>query len=145
MVGKQLLWDFIPWFMARQEIIYWRQKVILADGKQVLLKQYSKEEFSAKAQQEDLEGKIYKYIESIYSNEDLKKEIIENFPEKEVSRRNNGYALDSLIENPNPNLAKFFAGSEGTLGFATEFKLNLLSLPPKHKAVICVPFFGVER
>ena len=115
-------------------------KVILADGKQVLLKQYSEEEFSAKAQQEDLEGKIYKYIESTYSNEDLKKEIIENFPEKEVSRRNNGYALDSLIENPNPNLAKLFAGSEGTLGFATEFKLNLVSLPPKHKAVICVHF-----
>lgn len=115
-------------------------KVILADGKQVLLKQYSEEEFSAKAQQEDLEGKIYKYIELTYSNEDLKKEIIENFPEKEVSRRNNGYALDSLIENPNPNLAKLFAGSEGTLGFATEFKLNLVSLPPKHKAVICVHF-----
>ncbi|MEE1021332.1 MAG: FAD-linked oxidase C-terminal domain-containing protein, partial [Bacteroidales bacterium] len=45
-----------------------------------------------------------------------------------------------LIENPNPNLAKLYAGSEGTLGFATEFKLNLVSLPPKHKAVICIHF-----
>ncbi len=114
--------------------------VILSDGKQVVLKQYSQEEFNLKAQQKDLEGEIYRYIKETYSSLELKQEIEENFPEKTVSRRNNGYALDSLIESKNPNLAKLFAGSEGTLGFATEFKLNLLPLPPKHKAVICVHF-----
>lgn len=115
-------------------------KVILSDGKQVELKQYSQEEFQAKAQQEDLEGKIYSHIQSTYSNPELKQEIEENFPEKQVSRRNNGYALDLLTQSPNPNLAKLFAGSEGTLAFATEFKLNLLPLPPKNKAVLCVHF-----
>lgn len=115
-------------------------KVILADGKQVVLKQYSQEEFDKKCLQNDLEGKIYKYIKDTYSDSVLRQEIIDNFPEKRVSRRNNGYALDTLIESPNPNLAKLFAGSEGTLGFATEFKLNLLPLPPKHKAVLCVHF-----
>lgn len=114
--------------------------VILSDGKQVLLKQYSQEEFQTKAKQEDLEGKIYQYIQNTYSNPEIKKEIEENFPKKQVSRRNNGYALDFLTHSPNPNLAKLFAGSEGTLAFATEFKLNLVPLPPKHKAVLCVHF-----
>jgi FAD/FMN-containing dehydrogenase/Fe-S oxidoreductase len=114
--------------------------VILSDGKQVELKQYSQEEFQTKAKQEDLEGKIYQYIQNTYSNPEIKKEIEENFPEKQVSRRNNGYALDFLTHSPNPNLAKLFAGSEGTLAFATEFKLNLVPLPPKHKAVLCVHF-----
>lgn len=115
-------------------------KVILSDGKQVVLKQYSEEEFNLKAEQTDLEGQIYRYIKETYTSAELKQEIEDKFPEKSVSRRNNGYALDTLIETPNPNLAKLFAGSEGTLAFATEFKLNLLPLPPKNKAVICVHF-----
>ncbi|MBO7277862.1 MAG: FAD-binding oxidoreductase [Bacteroidales bacterium] len=115
-------------------------KVILSDGKQIELKQYNQEEFQAKAKQEDLEGKIYNYIQNTYSSPQLKQEIEENFPEKQVTRRNNGYALDTLIDTPNPNLAKLFAGSEGTLAFATEFKLNLIPLPPKHKSVLCVHF-----
>lgn len=114
--------------------------VILSDGNQVVLKQYSEQEFQNKANQNGLEGKIYRYIQNTFSSETLKQEIKANFPEKEVSRRNNGYALDFLIDSPNPNLAKLYAGSEGTLGFATEFKLNLVSLPPKHKAVICIHF-----
>lgn len=36
------------------------------------------------------------------------------------------------------NLCKLLAGSEGTLAFVTELKLNLVPLPPKEKAVICV-------
>jgi hypothetical protein len=36
------------------------------------------------------------------------------------------------------NFCKLIAGSEGTLCFITEIKLNLVPLPPKEKAVICV-------
>jgi len=36
------------------------------------------------------------------------------------------------------NLSKLIAGSEGTLGIVTEIKLNLVSLPPKEKAVVCI-------
>jgi len=36
------------------------------------------------------------------------------------------------------NFCKLLAGSEGTLAFTTEIKLNLVPLPPKQKALICV-------
>ena len=36
------------------------------------------------------------------------------------------------------NLSKLICGSEGTLAFVTEIKLNLVPLPPKEKALVCV-------
>jgi len=36
------------------------------------------------------------------------------------------------------NFSRLIAGSEGTLMFMTEIKLNLVPLPPKEKALICV-------
>ena len=36
------------------------------------------------------------------------------------------------------NFCKVLAGSEGTLAFTTEIKLNLIPLPPKQKALVCV-------
>ncbi len=118
-------------------------KVVLSDGKTVVLKQLSEEEFHNKTLQDDTEGKIYCHTADTYSKPEVRKLIDETFPDKEVKRRNNGYALDTLCE-PMPNLAKLFCGSEGTLGFATELKLNLLPLPPKHKAVLCVHFAKLE-
>jgi len=41
------------------------------------------------------------------------------------------------------NFCKLLAGSEGTLAFTTEIKLNLVPLPPKQKALICVHFHSV--
>ncbi|HNW74841.1 MAG TPA: FAD-linked oxidase C-terminal domain-containing protein [Bacteroidales bacterium] len=43
------------------------------------------------------------------------------------------------------NLAKLISGSEGTLMFMTEIKLNLVPLPPKEKALICVHCRTVEE
>jgi FAD/FMN-containing dehydrogenase/Fe-S oxidoreductase len=40
---------------------------------------------------------------------------------------------------PSPfNFSKLIAGSEGTLALITEIKLNLVPLPPKEKALVCV-------
>ncbi len=71
--------------------------------------------------------------------------IAKNFPKASVVRRNTGYALDALLAmqpfNPTGlpfNLCSLLAGSEGTLAFITEVKLNLLPLPPKETAVICI-------
>lgn len=63
-----------------------------------------------------------------------------------MRRRNSGYAIDQLLYSDyfdvayeeKFNLCKLLAGSEGTLAFVTELKLNLVPLPPKEKAVICV-------
>ena len=115
-------------------------RVLLSNGEQTVLKQLSKEEFEAKTHIEGLEGEIYRFVSDIRSDMGLKERIEQAFPEKCVPRRNNGYALDSLYEGDAPNLAKLFCGSEGTLAFATELKLNLLPLSPKEKAVLCVHF-----
>jgi Fe-S oxidoreductase/FAD/FMN-containing dehydrogenase len=84
---------------------------------------------------------ISRYIEQTYCKKNVKALIRENFPDPDVSRRNNGYALDKLINDDNTiNIAALLAGSEGTLAFATQFKLNLEPLSPKQKALICVHF-----
>ncbi|MEE1097241.1 MAG: FAD-binding oxidoreductase, partial [Bacteroidales bacterium] len=119
-------------------------EVILADGNKVLLKQLSKEEFENKTLQNDLEGRIYKYIASVYSKQEIRQLVADSFPDKEVTRRNNGYALDFLCDSDYPNLAKLYCGSEGTLAFATELKLNLVPLPPKHKALLCIHFSRLQ-
>lgn len=118
--------------------------VILADGSKAVLKQLSETEFENKLLQDDLEGKIYRHLKEVYSKPEIRKEIADSFPDKEVKRRNNGYALDFLCQNDVPNLAKLFCGSEGTLAFATELKLDLVPLPPKHKALLCVHFSQLQ-
>ncbi|MDR0971423.1 MAG: FAD-binding protein [Bacteroidales bacterium] len=129
-------------------------KVILADGKEAIFSPIvSKEEFLEKTKLISLEGEIYRYINETYSKKEIQKNIEEEFPDKEIRRRNNGYALDELVNNivfdeksDKPfNLSRLFSSSEGTLGFATEFKLHLSPLPPQNTALICAHFHSLEE
>ncbi|GAA4405682.1 FAD-binding and (Fe-S)-binding domain-containing protein [Nibrella viscosa] len=43
------------------------------------------------------------------------------------------------------NLCKLIAGSEGTLCFVTEAKLNLIPLPPKEVALVCAHFMTIRQ
>ena len=73
--------------------------------------------------------------------------IEENYPDKSLRRRSCGYAIDEVIEDLHNttkpleertiNLCKVLAGSEGTLAFITEIKVDLDPLPPKEKMVVC--------
>jgi FAD/FMN-containing dehydrogenase/Fe-S oxidoreductase len=47
--------------------------------------------------------------------------------------------------NPAFNFSNILAGSEGTLAFITEIKLNLVPLPPKQKGLICVHCHSVAE
>ncbi len=120
-------------------------EAILSDGNEVVFKSLSKAEFEAKAMQDDLEGKIYQQLNSILSDTENQNEIRRQFPDPRIERRNTGYALDLLLENSifgtndkSINLSELICGSEGTLAFITAIKLNLVPLPPKEKALICV-------
>lgn len=120
--------------------------VILSDGSEAVLKDLSDAEVDLKLTENTLEGSIYRDIISLLSSSENQKIITDNFPDLQLRRRNSGYALDELLRshyfdniNPQPfNLCKLLAGSEGSLAFITEIKLNLMPLPPKQKAVICV-------
>lgn len=126
---------------------------ILSDGSDVLFKALSTEEFDAKCNGPEslLETKIYRNIQETLSVVQNQQEIRKEFPDPKVHRRNNGYALDMLLEtdpfiqNGIPfNFCKLLAGSEGTLVFVTRIRLNLIPLPPKYQGLICAHFATLE-
>ena len=43
------------------------------------------------------------------------------------------------------NFCKLIAGSEGTLAFITEIKLNVVPLPPKEMGLLCVHFNTIDE
>ncbi|QMW03099.1 FAD-binding and (Fe-S)-binding domain-containing protein [Spirosoma foliorum] len=51
----------------------------------------------------------------------------------------------SSLSSPQFNFAQLIAGSEGTLCFITEAKLNLLPLPPKETALVCAHFPTIRQ
>jgi FAD/FMN-containing dehydrogenase/Fe-S oxidoreductase len=125
---------------------------LLNDGSEVVFKELSADEFSVKLNGLSLENRLYQNISNILSEEENRIEIAKQYPDPTVPRRNNGYALDivSQMQPFNPegkpfNFSKLIAGSEGTLAFVTEMKLNLIPLPPKEKALMCVHFFHLPE
>lgn len=130
----------IVWGSARDHLM--EATVLLCDGSKAVFKE---RDWSEVDSMQGFEGKIYQDLFSLLNNNERRQLIREQFPAKEVVRRNTGYALDALIdmqpftEGGAPfNLCKLLAGSEGTLGFITELKLNLLPLPPKEVGVLIV-------
>ncbi|MFA6402529.1 MAG: FAD-linked oxidase C-terminal domain-containing protein [Salinivirgaceae bacterium] len=123
----------------------------LSDGSWVNLKPLTGEEFMQKCKQPDLEGKIYNQLSTILANNENQKAIDANYPDPKIVRRNNGYALDQVL-NSHPfkqnevalNLSKLIAGSEGTLLFMSEIKLQLVPLPPKEKALVASHFHSIN-
>ncbi|MDP4207904.1 MAG: FAD-linked oxidase C-terminal domain-containing protein [Bacteroidota bacterium] len=127
-------------------------KALLSDGSEVVFNDLTEDELNEKCQAQNLEGEIYRNIRETLSNGMNQLEIRRQFPDPELKRRNNGYAIDLLLEtqpfaqNGIPfNFCKLIAGSEGTLAFMTEIKLNLVPLPPKVKGVICVHLQSVQE
>ena len=106
--------------------------------------------------EESIDGRFFNVslIQQIYTqlirwalNEKTIQLIEDNYPDKSLRRRSCGYAIDEVIEDLHNtakpieertiNLCKVLAGSEGTLAFITEIKVNLDPLPPKEKMVVC--------
>ncbi len=127
-------------------------KAILSDGSETEFKTVSLEEFHQKCEGNTLEAGIYKNVRSLLSNYDTQQEIRKEFPKKSVERRNTGYAVDLLIDTApftaggdDFNFCQLIAGSEGTLAFITEIKLNVVPLPPKEVGLLCVHFNSIDE
>jgi len=127
-------------------------ETILSNGSEVVFKLLTKNEFLTKIKGDKLENLIYKNIYDILSSEENRKEIRNQFPDKEIKRRNTGYAIDILAETEifsdnkkQFNFSNLLAGSEGTLAFTTAIKLNLIPLPPKYKILVCVNLKDVNE
>ncbi|MCU0415611.1 MAG: FAD-binding protein [Cytophagaceae bacterium] len=127
-------------------------KGYLSDGSPVHFHALSETEYLAKQQLPTLEGNIYQYLDRILKDTENQKEIRREFPKPSINRRNTGYAIDVLLESapftegkPAFNMCKLIAGSEGTLCFMTELKLNLVDAPPKEKAVVAVHLNSISE
>lgn len=136
--------------------------VILADGNETVFKALTKEEFSEKCKLPGLEGKLYRHIYDMLAKPDNQEEIRSQFPKPSIRRRNTGYAIDELLETDlftdSPlfpvtyadrsgkrlfNFSKLLAGSEGTLAFTTEIKINVVDAPPAVTGVVAVHLTSV--
>ena len=144
-------------------------KTILSDGSEAEFADITLPELTEKMQSGTLEGRIYKQIIETLSDPVNQENIRREYPDPSIHRRNTGYAIDLLLETEpflrvegrgskdedrsprhhgttSPlNLAKLLAGSEGTLAFITEIKLNLVPLPPPEKALVCVHCRSIEE
>ena len=103
----------------------------------------TKDEFDRKCLGETtvsaLEQEIYQKTREVLGDAKNRETIESNFPKKTIHRRNTGYALDMLMDaaplsgTDKPfNFCQLIAGSEGTLAFLTEIKLQLIPPPPKN-------------
>ncbi|GAB3891152.1 FAD-binding and (Fe-S)-binding domain-containing protein [Spirosoma agri] len=134
-------------------------KALLADGSEVEFGGVSGWDFtklvseaSRKNGSATLADRILLQANTILSDPANQEEIRRNFPKKTIERRNTGYALDALLDmepfttNGEPfNLAKFITGSEGTLCFLTEIKLNIVPLPPKESGLVCIHCHSIDE
>lgn len=127
-------------------------KALLSDGSETVFSSLSIDEFHAKCEGDSLEATIYKTVRSLLSDYNNQVEIRKEFPKQSIERRNTGYAVDVLLDTapfsaggPDFNFCKLIAGSEGTLAFITEIKLNVVPLPPKETGLLCVHFNSVDE
>ncbi len=131
----------IVWGTTRDHLLSVR--AVLSDGAEVTFGQLTDEAFAAKCRGENvvspLEQAIYRQVQGWLADPAVGAQIRAGYPNPGVTRRNTGYALDALLE-PGINLARLVAGSEGTLCFITEAKLNLLPLPPRYVGLVCAHF-----
>lgn len=141
----------VKYGVTRDKVI--RLVTLLSDGTEVTFEPISKTTFNIKRQEDSLEGKIY---ESLYQNlhsPSVQMQIKTGFPRAEIHRRNNGYAVDELIDcevfsedsSKMFNISKLLCGSEGTLAFTTQITLQLDDLPPSSQAMVALHFNSIDN
>jgi FAD/FMN-containing dehydrogenase/Fe-S oxidoreductase len=111
-------------------------KTVLLDGNEWVSHSIDDETLAEIQSQNDLVGKIHREIDSIQKQHH---QLIDaKFPK--LNRCLTGYDLAHIRDEKNHfNLNNILCGSEGTLGFITEAKINLLSIP-KVSALISVNY-----
>lgn len=66
-----------------------------------------------------------------------------HFPDPSIHRRNTGYAIDIIGNDPDA-LLQVMCGSEGTLGITTKIRVALDPLPPAHVAVAALHYHSMD-
>ncbi len=109
--------------------------VVLSDGSRATFKSLTPEEVADKKKLDTLEGKIYREMDALLSDNAA---LIEKRRPK-VSKNSAGYALWSIRDERTgaTNLAKLICGSQGTLALWTSARLGLVA-PKAHRAMLVI-------
>lgn len=127
-------------------------KVVLSDGNIAVFGELSPAAFAQKCALDGLEGDLYRQIQQTLTDSENRSSINSEFPKASIHRRNTGYALDALLatsaftDTTTPfNFCKLLCGSEGTLAFTTEIKLQLDPLPLPDHVVVAAHFSDLQQ
>ena len=127
-------------------------KALLSDGSAVEFSALTKDEFRIKTKGTSLEASLYKHIHSELDNPVIRSQIDSGYPKASITRRNTGYAVDALMktnvfEDTEEffNFSKLLCGSEGTLAFTTELKLQIVPLPKPFQVVLNAHFCSISE
>lgn len=114
---------------------------VLADGTVLQTAKVGIATAELKAREKSTTGAIYKQV--IETCREKRAQILEKFPR--LNRFLTGYDLEHTFndELTEFDLSRVIAGSEGTLAFVTEAKLNITPLAP-HKALINIKYDSFE-
>lgn len=111
-----------------------RLEVVLSNGELIQTTSYTPHGLKEMAKRDTLEGKIYKNINELISNN---RDIVESIGSTERSRA--GYSMVAHVRKENQHtfdLMPLFFGAEGTLGVITEIILRVEPIPRPAKHVI---------
>ena len=112
------------------------QNVILADGEVARFRPLDPAAVEALSRFDTIEARAYRAIPQLGLRHAA--EIDRRFPK--VLRRVGGYNLDAFVDPARPvDLTRIIIGSEGTLGFIVDARINLVPLPAQ-KSVVTIEF-----
>ncbi len=117
-----------------------RLKMVCSDGNEYEFKPLTKEQFMAKAIQDNFEGDLYRKIGNII-NENY--DLIQSH--KPITSKNStGYGLWNVLQNDRFDLTKVIVGSQGTLGIVTEIEFQLVK-PKTHTAMLEIELENLDN
>ena len=126
-------------------------RCVLSDAQIAEFGPLTAEELKEKVKAAGREGEIYRQLDQLLNDVSQRQLILDAMPKASVQRRNTGYALDALArqqpyqeDGPLFNACSLLCGSEGTLAFTTEVKLNIEPLPAPVDIVVAMHFDSMD-
>jgi FAD/FMN-containing dehydrogenase/Fe-S oxidoreductase len=148
MVGNNSCGSYSIRFGTTRENVVWIDTV-LADGTEVRLQSMNRDAWAEAMRRDDAFGRAVATLDRVVRAHAAG--IRAAWPREDIVRRNTGYPLDDLANtwlghNPDrdPDLARFFCGTEGTLGLMTKACLRLWPIAP-HQAVVVSHFATLDE
>src|SRR3989338_5400183 len=107
--------------------------IVLADGREYVIKPLTVEQLESKKTLDGWEGRIYREMHDLI---EMHYDAIQNARPK-VSKNSAGYALWNVWDRRVFDLTKLLIGSQGTLGLITKIKFRLIT-PKKHSKLLVI-------